>query len=109
LVKIRHITEFIVKRVEDFEISLEFSELSEGETERVREFLRELREGDTLTYDFKLTFRYFNEALRQLEIIDSLLDLAKVTRVKTRELRFGKAIIQDVLNKLELIEKRLKK
>ena len=92
---------------------VETSELTEAEKGAIIEFsgdpkyFYKFNEDDTISFTFKLYIFYYREAAKLLNCVESLLDNKRVIQMSTKELTLGKSLIQDVLNKIEKIEKRL--
>lgn len=67
-----------------------------------------MRDGDTLdlNYDFNIEYR---NVVYKFNLLLELFQYASIVKVDTKELNYGKSLIQELLCKLEQIEKKYQK
>jgi hypothetical protein len=94
-----------------FEIVISRKNLSKRLIEKVQKSttanINKLDDSSTITYIQKVCINYY-DILESLKTILELTKRADIVKVNTRELKHGKSIIQEVLCKLEKIEKKIK-
>ena len=99
------------ERAEKFAIELEFNQetVPEGVLKGVMSAfgasLSPMQAGDTLTLSYDFNIEYYN-IVYKLDLLLKLFQYASVVKVNTKELNYGKSLIQDLLCKLEQVEKK---
>jgi hypothetical protein len=99
-----------ITRTETFgiEFNADISHLSNKEIRKIQDYFTGfLMSSDEATISTEIDFLYFNDVDKTLSKMLELLDMDKVSHVITGELQNGRSLIQDVLLKLEKIEKKL--
>ena len=91
------------------ELEVNGSVLSEEENENIQELFKipKLKGGDTANITFDFLIFYENVSKRLTTILD-LWDKAAIIKVNTKALNQNKILIQEVLCKLEKVEKKYK-
>jgi len=100
-----------MERAERFAIELELS--GEAVPEEVLKdmmpafgvSLSPTRPGDTLHLSYDFNIEYYN-IVRKLDLLLKLAQHASIVKVSTKELNYGKSLIQELLCKLEQVEKK---
>lgn len=64
--------------------------------------------GDKFTFTEDINIYYYGEVTQILEALIALMDKAENIKINTKELKHGKSLIQEVLNKIEIFEKKYK-
>ena len=95
-------------RKEEIQLSLSIAadSLDKVEIDKIKEYFdTSLLPGNILNLKYNFFAEYFN-VISKFNFILSLLDKASVIKVNTQELTDGKFLIQELLCKLELLEKK---
>lgn len=109
-------------REEKFQISLTLngSKLSQAQRDEVATFVNRnakrlkgppwrLGETETIDVTYNLDIDYWGQVVQNIEAMLKLYDWASITSASTKELKHGKSLIQDLLCKLEQLEKKYTK
>jgi len=64
-------------------------------------------DSDTLTVHDTINVEYWGESAKHIQLMVNLFDKSKISGVTTKELHHGISLIQDLLIKLETLEKKL--
>lgn len=97
-------------RVENFKVVLNSKTewLSKEQLDSIKKYLKvKLGKGDTvkITYDFEI---FYWNTVKALALILNLIDSSTIDKATTKELAFGKSLIQEVLCKIEQLENKFK-
>ena len=86
------------------------AKLNDDEIRKVKEqFGIQTTTDDELTVNYEFYLDYIGNVVKNLELIESLLDKATILKVQTNELNYSKCLVQDLFNKLEVIEEKIKR
>jgi len=92
------------------EMEVDGAKLNDDEIRKVKEqFGIQTTTDDELTVNYEFYLDYIGNVVKNLELIESLLDKATILKVQTNELNYSKCLVQDLFNKLEVIEEKIKR
>ena len=90
------------------ELDVDSNKITWGDRETIKDvFGKTIENGDALNVKFELDFEYWGKAEKTLTLIEKLIDKSSVKKVNTKELTHGRSLIQDILLKMERIEKKV--